>query len=194
MRKILVTGANGLYGSAVQQIFVNCRKADDQILYVTREICDLQNRESVFKLFHEFQPTHVIHLAAMVGGLLFNMERNLEFFERNVIINLNVLGACARTISVVKVISCMSTCIFPDNADLPLTVDQLHAGLPHQSNLGYSFAKRMIDVENRILHRDGDPSSSEVHKRRRVYTAIIPTNMFGPGDNFDPNTSMCYLR
>jgi GDP-L-fucose synthase len=179
MSRYLVTGGTGLLGSAYR-IIQEEKDADlstdehDKTMYLSRKECDLTDKIQVALLFKRFNPTHVVHLAARVGGLYDNLRNNAEFFEKNVLINLHVLAECNKSRDVVKVLSCMSTCIFPKTATLPLTVEKLHTGLPHHSNLGYSFAKRMIDVENRMLYRPEKP-----------FLGIIPTNMFGPRDNFD---------
>ena len=184
-RRIIVTGGTGLLGSALHSVIT-----DENVLYMNSSLCDLTNADQTAAIFKLLQPTHVIHLAARVGGLFDNMKNNLEFFEQNVKINMNVLHQCSLSPTVVKVVSCLSTCIFPDGIEMPLTIDKLHKGLPHSSNIGYSFAKRMIDVENRILHTEEKP-----------FIGVIPTNMFGPNDNFDLEKShvipalihKCYL-
>ena len=98
-----------------------------------------------FKVFEKHRPTHVIHLAAKVGGLYGNMKANLEFFRINMAINDNVLALC-HEFKVQKVVSCLSTCIFPDKTTYPIDETMVHNGPPHTSNYGYSYAKRMIDV------------------------------------------------
>lgn len=104
------------------------------------------------------------------------MEANMAFFTENVRMNENVLQCC-REFRVAKVVSCLSTCIFPDKPVELLDESMLHEGLPHDSNMGYAFAKRMIDVHNRL---NADSS--------QVFTSVIPTNIFGPHDNFDLDT------
>jgi len=175
MRKVvLVTGGTGLLGTAMKRMFYDYHDKDDVGYFVGKEVCDLESKEKTHELFTSLRPTHVIHLAAMVGGLFYNMENNLDFFEKNVSMNMNVLHECYKSTTVKKVISCMSTCVFPDGIELPLTSEKMHLGLPHHSNIGYSFAKRMIDVENRMLYTVKKP-----------FIGIIPTNLFGPGDNYD---------
>lgn len=90
----------------------------------------------------------MIHLAAMVGGLFHNMNNNLHFLRKNMTMNDNVLLVCHET-NVKKVVSCLSTCIFPDRTSYPIDETMVHNGPPHDSNFGYSYAKRMIDVLNR---------------------------------------------
>jgi GDP-L-fucose synthase len=170
--KVLVTGGSGLVGCALQELAKEM-EGDYEFLFLSSKDVDLCETAETYAIIFKFSPNIVIHLAARVGGLYDNLQNNAEFFNDNVLINLNVLNACSDCPSVKKVISCMSTCIFPDGCSLPLTVDQLHQGLPHSSNLGYSFAKRMIDVQNRLLW-----------KKEKQFIGIIPTNIYGPHDKF----------
>jgi len=106
------------------------------------------NWEHTKAIFDKYKPTHVIHLAAMVGGLFKNMRQNVDFFRKNVHINDNVLQASYEH-DVQKVVSCLSTCIFPDKTTYPIDETMIHNGPPHDSNFGYAYAKRMIDVQNK---------------------------------------------
>lgn len=143
------------------------------ILYITQD-ADLTNREETRALFERVNPTHVIHLAAFVGGLFRNLKYNLDFFRINLQINDNVLHTAFER-KCEKVISCLSTCIFPDKTTYPIDETMVHNGPPHDSNFGYSYAKRMIDVQNK-----GYQAQHGVK-----FTSVIPTNVFGPHDNFN---------
>ncbi|KAH7932937.1 hypothetical protein HPB49_005236 [Dermacentor silvarum] len=132
------------------------------------------NKQATEALFAKHKPTHVIHLAAMVGGLFRNMKYNLDFLRNNILINDNVLHTSFET-GVQKVVSCLSTCIFPDKTTYPIDETMIHNGPPHDSNFGYSYAKRLIDVQNRAYHAQHGCN----------FTAVIPTNVFGPHDNFN---------
>ncbi|KAK4474211.1 hypothetical protein MN116_000021 [Schistosoma mekongi] len=92
------------------------------------------------------------------------------------LINENVLSS-SHAVGAKKVISCLSTCIFPDRASYSVDETMIHNGPPHDSNYGYSYAKRMVDIMNR--------GYSETYGV--IYTSVIPTNIFGPFDNFDIN-------
>lgn len=83
-----------------------------------------------------------------VGGLFSNLKYKVEFFRENILINDNVMECC-RIFKVVKLVSCLSTCIFPDKTTYPIDETMVHNGPPHTSNEGYAYAKRMIDVLNR---------------------------------------------
>ncbi|TGZ50856.1 hypothetical protein CRM22_010764 [Opisthorchis felineus] len=100
------------------------------------------------------------------------------FMRQNMQINDNVL-ASSLAVGVRKVVSCLSTCIFPDKTTYPIDETMIHNGPPHDSNYGYSYAKRMLDVLNR-----GYTQHYGV-----VYTSVIPTNVFGPFDNFNLENS-----
>ena len=135
------------------------------------DICSEAETEAIFE---KHRPTHVIHLAALVGGLFANMSANCDFFRNNMKMNDNIL-ACSHKYGVQKLVSCLSTCIFPDKTTYPIDETMVHNGPPHPSNFGYSYAKRMIDVQNRAYH--------EQHGCQ--FTSIIPCNVFGPHDNFN---------
>jgi len=173
-KRILVTGGSGLVGSAIQKIAsTEESREDEEWIFSCVDDADLTNAAETTALFERIKPTHVIHLAAMVGGLFRNMKYNLDFFRKNIQINDNVLSASHQT-GVTKVISCLSTCIFPDKTTYPIDETMVHNGPPHDSNFGYSYAKRMIDVLNHAYHQ----------QHGCLFTSVIPTNVFGPHDNF----------
>ncbi len=99
-------------------------------------------------LFEKHKPTHVIHLAAFVGGLFRNMKYPVEFYNWNMAMNNNIME-CSHKHKVSKLISCLSTCIFPDKTTYPIDETMVHNGPPHFSNAAYAHAKRMIDVANK---------------------------------------------
>ncbi|KAK1119627.1 hypothetical protein K0M31_013047 [Melipona bicolor] len=175
---ILVTGGTGLVGRALQNITESNKDAKEKWIFVGTKDADLCDKKSTEKLFEKHKPTHVVHLAAMVGGLFHNMAHNLDFLRKNIHMNDNVLQS-AHENDVIKVISCLSTCIFPDETTYPIDESMIHNGPPHPSNYGYSYAKRLIDVQNRGYYE----------QYGRIYTSIVPCNVFGPNDNFHPSTS-----
>jgi GDP-L-fucose synthase len=168
MKIILVTGGSGLVGNAINNI-IN----EDKWYFISSKDADLTDFNQTHEIFNKIKPTHVIHLAAMVGGLYKNQSNNLDFFRINMAINDNVLKCC-HEFNVIKCISCLSTCIFPDKTSYPIDETMIHNGPPHDSNFGYSYAKRMIDVLNKAYHS----------KNNSIFTSIIPTNIYGPYDNF----------
>ncbi|EJD05331.1 epimerase-domain-containing protein [Fomitiporia mediterranea MF3/22] len=182
---ILVTGGNGLVGQAIQHVVNDpngdptFRAAPDETwVFVSSKDADLRNMDATKKLFEKHRPTHIIHLAAIVGGLFKNMAHNLTFLRENVLINDNVLH-CSHLYNASKVVSCLSTCVFADEKEVkdiyPLTETKVHLGPPHPSNFGYAHAKRLVDVQNRAYKQEFGCN----------FTSAIPTNVFGEYDNFD---------
>lgn len=173
-KKVIVTGGTGLVGSAIQRMVEKQKPENEEWIFLSSKDADLLDPAATMALFEKHKPTHCIHLAAMVGGLFKNMNANLHFYRNNMLINDNVLNACQKT-GVVKCVSCLSTCIFPDKTTYPIDETMVHLGPPHDSNYGYSYAKRMIDVQNRAIF----------DQYGLKYTSIIPTNIYGPNDNFN---------
>ena len=175
---ILVTGSNGLVGEglqqAVQSLTVNER---DKCIYffTTREDANLEVGSECNDLFDRVKPKIVIHLAACVGGLYANMSRPVDFFERNMIMQINIMRASKKCGSVKRIVSCLSTCIFPETVQYPIKEDDLHKGKPHDSNFGYSYSKRMIEVLGRAYKQQYGIECIN----------ICPTNVYGPNDNFN---------
>jgi len=171
----MVTGGTGLVGKGIQAIVTTEEKRnDEEWIFLSSKDADLTSLDSAKAIFEKHRPTHVIHLAAMVGGLFHNMRANLDFFLNNMKMNENVLRM-SQEYGVKKVVSCLSTCIFPDKTTYPIDETMVHNGPPHDSNFGYSYAKRMLDVMNRGFEQQYGCK----------FTSIIPCNVFGPHDNFN---------
>lgn len=171
----MVTGGTGLVGKAIEFIANGEeKKPDEEWHFLSTKDGDLSDRAATEAIFNRIKPTHVIHLAAMVGGLFRNLKYNLDFYRINTLINDNVLNISYKT-GVKKVVSCLSTCIFPDKTTYPIDETMVHNGPPHDSNFGYSYSKRMIDVQNRAYNK----------QHGCQFTSVVPTNVYGPYDNFN---------
>lgn len=171
---VMVTGGSGLVGSAIRSYVEQSGANEGETwVYLSSKDGDLKCRKATEAIFEKYKPTHVIHLAARVGGLFANMSHKVEFFRENILINDNVMECC-RIYKVQKLVSFLSTCIFPDKATYPITEKMLHDGPPHPSNEGYAYAKRLIDTMNRAYAEEYGCN----------FTSIIPTNIYGPSDNF----------
>ena len=171
MKCILVTGGTGLVSSALQSI--HNRHSDYKYVFLSSNDCDLINYQETMHCFEKHKPDYVIHLAANVGGLYKNLNNKVEMFESNLQMNMNVLKIC-HILKVQKVISCLSTCIFPDNTTYPINEEMLHNGAPHYSNDAYAYAKRMLEVQSKAYQEQyGDD-----------FICIIPTNIYGENDNY----------
>lgn len=164
--KILVTGGSGLVGYSLKKI-------KPEYIYLSSKDCDLTNYKNTYDLFKKHKPTHVIHLAAYVGGLYKNMKQKVDMLEKNTIMNINVLKIC-HELNIDNVISCLSTCIFPDKTNYPINESMLHNGPPHHSNDAYAYSKRLLDTL----------SKSYREQYNRNYICIIPCNIYGENDNY----------
>lgn len=158
---ILVTG-NGLLGSQF-----------DDCIHLSSKSCDMRRQKKVEHWFEDYRPTHVIHTAAKVGGLGANMFNQAEFFYDNIMINTNIIEAC-RKYGVKRACFFLSTCVFPDKVEYPLTEEKIHLGPSHPSNYGYSEAKRAAEVMVRAYNK----------QYGLEYFCVIPCNVYGPNDNF----------
>ena len=168
--RVLVTGGSGLVGKALQNLEKNFYF---HFIYLSSQDVDLRSYEQTLSCFQKHDVEFVIHLAAKVGGLYHNMRNQVEMLEDNLLINQNVLKAC-HYLGVRKVVCCLSTCIFPDGIEYPIDESKLHLGPPHHSNFGYSYAKRMLEVQCRAYQKNYG----------RDYICVIPTNIYGENDNF----------
>jgi GDP-L-fucose synthase len=171
METILVTGGTGLVGSAIKDISTDYHF---RFVFIGSRDCDLTSYDQTIDFFKKINPSYVIHLAANVGGLFKNMSQKVEMLDVNITINRNVLK-CSHEIGVKKLISCLSTCIFPDETTYPINEDMLHDGPPHSSNYAYAYAKRILEIQSRTYQEQfGDN-----------FICVIPTNIYGPHDNFN---------
>ena len=173
LKKILVTGGSGLVGNAIQSI-QNKYSNKYIFIFVSSKDYNLYNFNDTIKMFNEYKPDYVIHLAANVGGLYKNMNNKVEMLEINNMINFNVVK-CAHDFNVKKLVACLSTCIFPDNVIYPINETMLHDGPPHFSNDAYAYSKRMLEVHCRAYRENYNDN----------FVCIIPTNIYGKYDNFD---------
>jgi GDP-L-fucose synthase len=173
MGRLLVTGANGLVGS----------QFNGDVVQITSKICDLRNTKDTDSIFNFYTDKNtqgeqvvdkVIHCAAKVGGVGGNMNYKGEFFYDNIMINTNVIEA-ARKAGVEKLVAFLSTCVFPNDVEYPLTESKIHLGPPHFSNDAYAYAKRMADVQIRVYREQYGLN----------YTSVVPTNIYGINDNFN---------
>ena len=168
MRRILVTGGNGLLGSQVHTNLGGFK--------ITSGDCDLRENslhDYVMSNFADDIPHTIIHCAAKVGWLGANMSNNELFFKYNTCIDNNVLKS-AFDLGVDNLVTILSTCVFPDNIEYPLTIDKLDDGPPHDSNYGYSYAKRLLAYQTRTYR----------NVTKKNWISIVPTNLYGPNDNF----------
>lgn len=169
--KLLITGGTGMVGSAIKKLNIDA-------ICVGSNDFDLRSEEQTNSLFSLYNPKYVIHLAAKVGGIKANTDFVADFYTENIAINTNILNF-SKKYGVKKLISILSTCVYPDvnYVKYPLSEDQLHLGPPHESNFGYAYAKRMLDVQSRAFNKQYGTK----------FICAIPNNIFGENDLFDIN-------
>ena len=174
IEKILITGGSGLIGNSIKNISKNYKNYE--FIFLSSKECNLLNWDETLKYFQNKKPNYVIHLAANVGGLFKNMNYKVDMLEDNLLINLNVLKA-SHMVKVKKLVACLSTCIFPDKTTYPINEEMLHLGPPHFSNDAYAYAKRILEIQCKSYREQyGDN-----------FVCVIPTNIYGPFDNFNLN-------
>ena len=169
---VLVTGGTGFLGSRLKKV-----KPDWN--YISSKDYDLTDPKSCQKMYEDIKPDAVIHLAAKVGGIKENTIKQADFYYQNVMINTNVIHA-AQKYGVKRTLSALSTCSFPAfNANYPFTEKDILSGPPAKSNLSYGLSKRALFVQ----------SNSYREQYGLNYSCFCPSNIYGPDDNFDIDSS-----
>ena len=168
--KILVTGGSSMVGKHLQKIMPNA-------LYLSSKDCDLENYNQTFNLVKDVKPDRVIHLAAKVGGIMDNINNPVDFFEKNIYINTNILKACFKN-NVFNFTGILSTCIYPDKVSsdqYPMKENLLHQGPPTQTNFSYGYAKRCLAVQCETYNKQYQTN----------YSNLIPCNLYSEYDHFE---------
>ena len=174
--KIFVAGHNGLVGSAIIR---NLEKKNyNNIYWISRDNCDLRNKARVDAYFEQAKPDYVFLAAAKVGGILANRDHPAEFIYDNLMIQTNIIDAAYRN-GVKKLLFLGSSCIYPKMAKQPITEDELLAGHLETSNDAYAIAK-IAGI-----------NMCQSYRKQHGFNAIsvMPSNLYGPNDNFDHNSS-----
>merc|ERR1711928_99586 len=174
---VLVTGGSGLVGKGIQRASLLDPHPNEEFVFLSSKDGDLRDPVETKAIFEKYRPTHVINLAAKVGGLFSNMKSNHTYWKDNLAINSNILEI-SKDFGVKKVVSCLSTCIFPDKTTYPIDETMIHNGPPHTSNYGYSFSKRMVDVMNHTLLMQKAHIAKKEGKPLVVYGTGKPRRQF----------------
>lgn len=175
MKTILVTGGTGFLGRHVVRRLVNERVN----VYAPRhKQYDLLHMEDCVRLALDFQPDTIIHLAATVGGIGANMRQPGRFFFENAIMGIQLMEA-ARLAGVRKFVTVGTVCAYPKDTPVPFKEDDLWAGFPEPTNAPYGIAKRMLQTMGEAYRA----------QYRLTTVFLLPVNLYGPGDNDDPESS-----
>ncbi len=174
--KVFVAGHNGLVGSAIIRNLQS--KHYENIYWIRRENCDLTNKIQVDAYFEQAKPEYVFLAAAKVGGIGANNDYPAEFIYDNLMIQSNIIDAAYRN-GVKKLVFLGSSCIYPKMAKQPISEDALMTGPLEPTNDAYATAK----IAGIRMFR--------AYRQQYGFNAIslMPTNLYGPNDNFDHNTS-----
>ncbi len=175
-RRVVVTGGSGFLGSyVVEQL--HARGARD-VAVPRRTEHDLRRMADVERMYRDFRPEIVIHLAAVVGGIGANRQRPGEFFYDNLMMGVQLLEI-ARQRGVEKFVSIGTVCAYPKFTPVPFKEDDLWNGYPEETNAPYGLAKKMLLVQ-------GDAYRQQ-YGFRSIF--LLPVNLYGPRDHFDPSVS-----
>jgi GDP-L-fucose synthase len=174
--RCFIAGHRGLVGSAVVREF-EAQGFTDLVTRSSAEL-DLRDRDATFAFFADQRPTVVVLAAAHVGGILANSTYPAEFLSDNLRIQVNVLDAAARH-GVERLLFLGSSCIYPKFAEQPIREDSLLTGPLEPTNDAYAIAKIAGIMHVQALRREYG-----LH-----YISAMPTNLYGPNDNFDPQNS-----
>jgi nucleoside-diphosphate-sugar epimerase len=173
--KIYVAGHHGMVGSAILR-WLEARNAE--IVTRTHAELDLTNQTAVQDFFDQERPDLVILAAAKVGGILANTTYPAQFIHENLMIQANVIHEAYRS-GVTRLLQLGSSCIYPKYATQPMSEDALLTGTLEPTNEPYAIAKiagiKLCESYNRQYGVD--------------YRSVMPTNLYGPGDNFHPDNS-----
>ena len=175
--KVLVFGSNGLVGSSVNRVLKDSDKVGE-VISAKRRDADLFSLEKTYEFIKNSSPDVIINAAAKVGGIYANNTMRTEFILENLKININILESCI-DFPEIKIINLGSSCIYPLNAENPISEDSFMSGKLEHTNSPYAIAKIAgIEMGRSINIQHG-------HK----ILNLMPTNLYGPKDNFSERES-----
>ena len=172
---LYIAGHRGLVGSAISRAL---QSRGNEVLGRTSQELDLRDRGAVDAFFDAERPTHVILAAAKVGGIMANSTAPADFLSDNLRIQVNVMDAAAR-VGVERLLFLGSSCIYPKFAEQPIREDSLLTGALEPTNDAYAIAKIAGIMQVQALRR----------QYSAAFISAMPTNLYGPGDNFDLQSS-----
>ena len=175
-RRIVVTGGAGFLGGYILE---GLRKRGGKNILVPKiEDYDLVNLEDVMRMYDNMKPDIVIHLAAVVGGIGANREHPGEFFYKNLMMGVQLIEQ-GRVRAIEKFVAIGTICAYPKFTPVPFKEEELWNGYPEETNAPYGLAKKMLLVQ------------SQAYRTEYGFNSIflLPVNLYGQGDNFDPSSS-----
>ena len=175
-KKVIVTGGAGFLGKFVVKKLKD-RNCKDIFIPIIEEY-DLRNLETIKKMYRDAKADVVIHLAAVVGGIGANRENPGSFFYDNLIMGIQLMEQ-ARLTGIEKFVALGTICAYPKYTKVPFKEEDLWDGYPEETNAPYGLAKKMSLVQ------------SQAYRQQYGFNSIflLPVNLYGPGDNFNPKSS-----
>lgn len=175
-KRVVVTGGAGFLGSV---LVAQLAALEPAALVVPRSRdYDLRERDAIVQLLADARPQLVIHLAARVGGIGANREHPADFFYDNLIMGVQLLHASWQA-GVEKFVALGTVCAYPKHTPVPFREEHLWDGYPEETNAPYGIAKKMLLVQSQSYREQYGFNS----------TFLLPVNLYGPRDNFDPHSS-----
>jgi len=175
-KRVVVTGGAGFLGHYVTRGLE--RRGCKHIFVPTIEEYDLVKLEDIERMYEDMQPDIVIHLAAVVGGIGANLAHPGEFFYKNLMMGVQLIEQ-GRLRGIEKFVAIGTVCAYPKYAPVPFKEESLWDGYPEETNAPYGLAKKMLLVQSQAYQAEYGFNS----------IFLLPVNLYGPGDNFDPETS-----
>src|SRR5690348_15646821 len=174
-KRVTVTGGRGFLGAPLVAMLT---RAGAAVSTFSSRDYDLTQQVDVARMYADLKPEIVIHLAARVGGIGANRENPGSFFYDNAIMGIELMEQARRN-GVAKFVQVGTVCAYPKFTPVPFSEDNLWDGYPEETNAPYGLAKKMLLVQ------------AQAYRRQYGFNAIylLPVNLYGPGDNFDLNTS-----
>jgi GDP-L-fucose synthase len=174
-RTVLVTGGNGFLGRNVVDAF---RSAGATVIAPTHKQADLTLPGVALELFKKHKPSHVVHLAARVGGIGYNQVAPAPLYLDNLLMGTHTIEA-ARIAGVEKTVLLGTVCSYPKFTPVPFREESIWDGYPEETNAPYGIAKKALLVHAQV----------NAQQYGQKFAFLIPTNLFGPGDKFHPDVS-----
>jgi GDP-L-fucose synthase len=173
---LVVTGGAGFLGSAVVRTLQS--RGYENVFVPRSKDYDLRDASAIVRLYQDIRPGVIIHLAAVVGGIGANRDNPGRFFYDNAIMGIQLMEY-ARQFEVEKFVAVGTICAYPKFVSVPFKEEDLWNGYPEETNAPYGLAKKMMLVQAQAYRAQYGLSA--------IY--LLPVNLYGPGDNFDLNTS-----
>ena len=176
MKKIFIAGHKGMVGSHIYSLL---RETKNKLIIADKKKLDLLDQKKVFNYLKKNKPDQVYICAAVVGGIMANSTMPAKFIYENLAISINLIHGCFLN-NIKNILYLGSSCIYPKLSKIPIKEDYLLSGHLEQTNEAYSISKIAGLAMCKFYNQ-------QYVKKKIDYRAVMPCNLYGPGDNYDPN-------